>query len=194
MKPGGTRRVRGLWIPGDEFPSYPINDAIEVHPKEATMLSRKAKKQVHPQIIASLSEHFTSKELIALGKFGTIVDVSAGHTLISRGDPARQAMLVLEGSVRVERSTSSFATVRRGEFIGALCLENNGSRSPGSVSIEETSVLVFSARDFDALLYTTPSLQSAVSASAECRSEEVLDLTDRLPSTSVATHPLPFAA
>lgn len=156
------------------------------------MLSRKVKQQVHPRIRASLSEQFTAKEMVALGKFGTIVDVSAGRTLTSLGEPAREAMLVIEGGVKV-RSGNSISLVRNGGFFGALDPSGQVPQSGSSVSSEDTSVLVFSSRDFDALLHVAPSLKSAVSATPP-PSEEILDLTDRRPTPSVATHRLPTAA
>ena len=157
------------------------------------MLSLKAKKKIHPRIRASLSELFSTKEMIALGRFGTIVDVPSERTLSSIGEPAREVMLVIDGGVKVRRG-SSISVVGVGGFIGVQGSTNRLAQADSSVSIEETSVLVFSLPDFDALLHTTPSIKSAISGTAAPRSEEVLDLTDRRPSNSVATHPLPSAA
>lgn len=156
------------------------------------MLSRKAKKQVHPRILNSLAEQFTSTELLALGKFGTIVDVSAGRTLTSLGDQAPQTMLLLDGSVEVRRG-NSIVVLNSGAFFGeldpAVCSPESGS----SISLQDTAVLVFSRRDFDAALTVAPSLKSAIAAAQPC-SDHVIYLTDRQPTNSVATHRLPSAA
>lgn len=153
------------------------------------MLSRLQKKKVHPQIASALADQFSPKELVALSKFGTILEFPEGRTLFSQGAPSRETMLVLEGNVDIRHDDLTIAQSSSGEFVGEIGVLQNEPRSATAVASTELSVLVISAREFDALLFLHPSLSKSVSETADNRLAEVIDLRDAkqpaVPSTLV---------
>ncbi len=154
------------------------------------MLSR-YKKKIHPRIGSALSGQFSPKEMATISRLGTIIEFSEGHTLYKQGTPSREAMLVLEGEVQIQRNERVIAQSSTGEFVGEVGLLHNDLRASSAVASSDIVALVMSAREFDSLLFLMPSLEASVTRTADSRLGDVIDLR---PSTEPATPSPSFVA
>lgn len=126
------------------------------------MLFRKTSQQIHPRITSALSDYFSSPELAALSKYGTVVDYPAGRALTVEGEAAREAMMLLDGNIQVTQGGCVVAHAGPGSFFGEMGVCEREARSTGTETLEPVAALVFSARDFDTMLYLFPAIRSAV--------------------------------
>jgi CRP/FNR family transcriptional regulator, cyclic AMP receptor protein len=95
-------------------------------------------------------------QLVRLAALAELVDVPAGTGLIREGDPAREAFLVIEGHLRVERAGQIVARLGAGDLAGEVSLIDRGSRATSVVAETSTRVAVVTRTALQELVRTSP--------------------------------------
>lgn len=105
---------------------------------------------------------FDRRRLERLGMLADEVDVPAGKVLMRQGDIGADMMVLVRGSVSVERDGSRINTLGPGDFFGEIALVDGGPRT-ATVSAEEPStLLVITHRDFHSMMDEFPEVAGQV--------------------------------
>jgi CRP-like cAMP-binding protein len=105
-----------------------------------------------------LFERCNKRELEALQRIATPLDVPAGKVLTAEGEIGREFFVIVRGKAEATRGGVSIATVGAGSFFGEMALLDRRPRSATVTTIEPTTVLVISAGAFNALVGTMPTV------------------------------------
>ena len=105
-----------------------------------------------------LFEHCTQRELDALQQVATGLDVSAGKVLASQGETGREFFVIVEGKAEATRGGTAVGLLGPGSFFGEMSLLERKPRTATVTTVEPTTVLVMTARDFDDVVKTMPSV------------------------------------
>ncbi len=116
---------------------------------------------------------FSRKQLAAVSNAGTLIDVEAGNTLISEGDYAREAYVIVRGDVTVRRSGSDIAQLGPGAIVGELGLFAPFVRNATVDTKTDGVVLVLNPPDFMRLVQNEPPLGNRVLGSLARRIREL---------------------
>jgi len=154
------------------------------------MLSLKAKR-INPLISSALSDQFSTAEMASLSRFGTVVELPAGRILFAQGTPGREAMLVLEGDVVIERDDRVVTHSGAGEFVGEIAVITQKSRPVSSITMTPVVAVVFAKHEFDSLLFANPDIERAVVRAGLSRFDSVVETTNVIGPVSVA-EPISF--
>ena len=105
---------------------------------------------------------FDRRRLERLGMLADEVDVPAGKVLMRQGDIGTDMMVLVRGSVAVDRDGSRINTLGPGDFFGEIALVDGGPRT-ATVSAEEPStLLVITHRDFHSMMDEFPEVAGEV--------------------------------
>jgi CRP/FNR family transcriptional regulator, cyclic AMP receptor protein len=105
---------------------------------------------------------FDRKRIERLGMLAEEVDVPAGKVLMRQGEIGSDMMVIVRGSVAVERDGSRLNTLGPGDFFGEIALVDGGPRT-ATVTVEEPStLLVLAHRDFHAMMDEFPEIAGQV--------------------------------
>jgi CRP-like cAMP-binding protein len=105
---------------------------------------------------------FDRRRLERLGMLADEVDVPAGKVLMRQGDIGTDMMVLVRGSVAVDRDGSRINTLGPGDFFGEIALVDGGPRT-ATVSAEEPStLLVITHRDFHSMMDEFPEVAGQV--------------------------------
>jgi CRP/FNR family transcriptional regulator, cyclic AMP receptor protein len=96
--------------------------------------------------------------------------------LIRQGENARELIIIVEGTVRVERSGQVIAHQGPGEVIGEMGLVDGRPRSATVITESPSTILVIEAQSFWPLIETMPQLSRKLMATL---SERVRTLETR---------------
>jgi CRP/FNR family transcriptional regulator, cyclic AMP receptor protein len=105
-----------------------------------------------------LFEECTRKELDALQRAATVMDVPAGKVLADQGDTGREFFVIVDGKAEARRGRTSVGVLGPGSFFGEMSLLERKPRAATVTTLEPTTVLVMKARDFDSVVSTMPSV------------------------------------
>lgn len=105
-----------------------------------------------------LFERCNKRELEALQRIATPLDVPAGKVLTAEGEIGREFFVIVSGKAEATRGGVSIATVGAGSFFGEMALLDRRPRSATVTTTEPSTVLVISAGAFNALVGTMPSV------------------------------------
>jgi CRP-like cAMP-binding protein len=97
-----------------------------------------------------------AKQLERLGMLADEVDVPAGKVLMRQGDSGSDMMVLVRGSVGVERDGARLNTLGPGDFFGEIALVDGGPRTATVTTEEAAKLLVISHRDFHSLMDEFP--------------------------------------
>lgn len=81
-----------------------------------------------------------------------------GQTIIKQGDQGIGFLLVLEGSVKVQKNGKSVATAKAGGFFGEMTVLDDKPRSADIVAAEETKCFGIPSWSFFPMLRSNPSV------------------------------------
>lgn len=121
----------------------------------------------------SLFRGATTKELEEISKLTTEVALDAGSTLMSQGEIAREAFVILDGSAEVRVDGEVVATVGAGDCVGEMGLLDDGMRSASVVATSPVTALVLDPREFNSLLLNVPAIAVKVAATLAARVREL---------------------
>lgn len=96
-----------------------------------------------------------------------------GEVLVRQGETGRELILVLEGSVRVERDGRPVAHLGSGEFVGEMALLDGEPRSATVVTETPSTLLLIESRSFWPLLEANPAMQKKLLVSLAGRMREL---------------------
>ncbi len=105
---------------------------------------------------------FDNRRLERLGMLADEVDVPAGKILMRQGDTGTDMMVIVSGSVSVERDGNRLNTLGSGDFFGEIALIDNGPRTATVTTEEPTRLLVLAHRDFHSMMDEFPEVADQV--------------------------------
>lgn len=80
----------------------------------------------------------------------------ADTTIISEGEPGDKFFICLEGSVRVQKGTTTITELHAGDYFGEMALVDNSPRSADVIAIDKTAVLSMARMDLIDLIRRNP--------------------------------------
>jgi CRP-like cAMP-binding protein len=105
---------------------------------------------------------FDRRRMERLGMLADEVMVPAGKVLMRQGDSGSDMMVVVRGSVAVERDGNRLNTLSAGDFFGEIALVDGGPRTATVTTQEPTTLLVITHRDFHAMMDEFPEVAEQV--------------------------------
>ena len=105
-----------------------------------------------------LFEGCSKKELEAIARVATPLDLPAGKLLTTQGQPGSVFFVIVSGGAKAVREDIEIATLGPGSFFGEMSLLEDLPRVATVTTTEPTTVLVVHARDFNQLVTDVPSL------------------------------------
>ncbi|MBA3688176.1 MAG: cyclic nucleotide-binding domain-containing protein [Chloroflexi bacterium] len=109
-----------------------------------------------------LFDRFDRKHLERLGMLTEEVDVPAGKVLIRQGELGDDLMVIVSGTVDVERDGAQVNALGTGDFFGEIALIDRGPRSATVTATTPSRLLVINHRDFHALMDEFPEVAAQV--------------------------------
>ena len=105
-----------------------------------------------------LFERCSNRELSALQRIATPLEVPAGKVLTTEGEIGREFFVIVRGKAEATRGGVALATVEAGSFFGEMALVDRRPRSATVTTLEPSTVLVITAGAFNALVGDMPSV------------------------------------
>ena len=137
-----------------------------------------------------LFERCSRKELEAIARLTTALDVPAGTVLARQGQAGQECFVIVSGKVEAKRSNVSVGTLGPGQFFGEMSLLERAPRVATVTTSEDTTVLVLSAKEFDALVASMPSVDRKMLISLAHRLRDIenryVAMEERLLATELA--------
>jgi CRP-like cAMP-binding protein len=90
------------------------------------------------------------------------VDIPAGKVLMRQGETGDDLMIVVSGSVGVERDGRNLNQLGPGDFFGEIALLEHGPRTATVTALTPTRLLVVGHRDFHSLMEGFPAVAACV--------------------------------
>ncbi len=101
---------------------------------------------------------WTGDELAAVDRVADYVSYWPGEALIKQGTTGYEFIVILEGEVDVQVDGQTVATLGAGDHVGEMALLSNHPRNATVLAKDKVRALLVGAREFRALVDTTPSL------------------------------------
>jgi len=105
-----------------------------------------------------LFERCSKKEFKALASLATPVDLPADKVLATQGERGAEFFVIVSGKAEATREDVSIGTLGPGSFFGEMSLLERLPRVATVTTIEPTTVLVLTAKAFDKLVASMPSV------------------------------------
>jgi len=122
------------------------------------MRARIPKQQIELLSAVPLFSSCSHHELRSIAQLGTPITVEKGEVLIARGASGREFFFVLSGVATCRIGKRQVAQFAKGGYFGELALLYGGVRTADVVAETDMELLVFDAREFRAMLMTTPGI------------------------------------
>ena len=97
-----------------------------------------------------------------IGRLAEEVDVPAGKTLMREGDSADAFYIIVNGSIRIERTGAAPRDLGPGQFLGEIALVDHGPRTATATTTSPARLLVLGHREFDQMLDKHPGFRGQV--------------------------------
>jgi CRP-like cAMP-binding protein len=117
-----------------------------------------------------LFKECTKKELQAVSRLVTPINVKAGKVLTKEGDAGREFMIIATGSASVRRKGRKIATLGPGDFFGELALLAGVPRTATVIAESDMTVEALNRAEFATLLDESPSIARKVLSAVAKRS------------------------
>lgn len=102
-------------------------------------------------------------------RFGSTVLVPGGTVLMGEETFGREFLIVLDGTVSVEREGSELATLGAGDIVGEISILNDVPRTATVTSIGEAAVVAFTRREMLSALAASEAFDGFVRKTAAVR-------------------------
>ncbi len=118
------------------------------------------KKSALVEVLSSvwLFSRCSKKELDAVASLVAQIDVPAGKVLATQGQTGSEFFVIVTGKAEATRSNVPIGVLGPGTFFGEMSLLEHKPRVATVTTTEPTSVLVLTAREFDKLVESMPSV------------------------------------
>jgi len=120
-----------------------------------------------------LFQDLSAKQLAAVDRLVTTIDVQAGRELISQGQPGLEFFVVVEGEAEVRRDGEVIAVRGPGNFFGEIALLLDRPRNASVVARTPMTIDVIDRQDFRRLLDEYPDLHAPLLAATAKRLAEL---------------------
>jgi CRP/FNR family cyclic AMP-dependent transcriptional regulator len=104
----------------------------------------------------------SNKELKAISKLVTPVEVRAGKVLTTEGDVGREFMIIASGTATVKRNGRKVATLGPGDFFGELAVLAGVPRTATVTAETDMVVEALNRQEFSSLLDESPTLAKKI--------------------------------
>ena len=104
----------------------------------------------------------SKKELKAISRLVTPVEVRAGKVLTQEGDPGREFMIIASGTATVRRAGRKIATLGPGDFFGELSVLAGVPRTATVTADTEMVVEALNRQEFSSLLDESPAMAKKI--------------------------------
>jgi CRP-like cAMP-binding protein len=115
----------------------------------------------HLKSISIFSE-LSSKELKAVAKLMTELDVAEGRELMREGEVGREFMIIRSGTADVRRGGRKIATIGSGDYVGELAVLSGAPRTATVIATSPLVVETLNRREFMSLLDQSPKLAKKI--------------------------------
>ena len=99
------------------------------------------------------------RSLEAIGVLMQERDVPAGHILMLEGEPGDTFVVIVEGTIRIERGAEQARSMSAGGFIGEIALIERGVRTATATCVTDCRLLELKRHEFERLLTAFPHLE-----------------------------------
>ena len=106
----------------------------------------------------ALFEALSNQQLVEVARLAEKIDLPAGHVLFREGDPVDYLYLVRKGKLRVISGGAEIARLGPGEPVGEMAVLAGTDRYATVETADPSTLLLFDADDFIALLETYPEI------------------------------------
>ena len=117
----------------------------------------------------SLFAGCTGRELEAIARLCTEVEVPAGEVLCREAEPGHQCFVIVEGEVSVAIGGREVAVLGAGSFFGEAAVLDRGLRMATVSARSPLAVLAFTPPEFLELLNAAPRVSARVLVAVETR-------------------------
>ena len=107
----------------------------------------------------------SKRELELIAGHADLVNVEAGREIIAEGSYSWEFLVIVEGTVRVQKAGKPLARLGPGELLGGLAIVSGGPQVASYVSETPVELLAFHPRSFWFVLDRVPELSRRVLAS-----------------------------
>lgn len=104
----------------------------------------------------------TRKELKAISKLVTPVNIPAGKVLVKEGDPGREFMIIVSGTATVRRNGRKVASLGPGDFFGELAVLAGVPRTATVIADVDMIVEAMNRQEFSSLLDESPAMAKKI--------------------------------
>lgn len=119
----------------------------------------------------------TRAQLQRISALTTYLHIDEGHVLMREGSPAKEFLVILDGSATVTRSAPGgdelVADVGTGDFLGEMGLLSGAPRSATVTATTDMDILVSSVVEFRSILELAPSVAHKVRRASLVRSADL---------------------
>lgn len=102
------------------------------------------------------------RELKAISKLVTPVEVKAGKVLTEQGEPGREFMIIASGTATVSRDGKPIAKLGPGDFFGELAVLAGVPRTATVVADTDMVIEALNRQEFSSLLDESPAIAKKV--------------------------------
>ena len=117
-----------------------------------------------------LFKECTKKELQAVSRLVTPINVKAGKVLTKEGDAGREFMIIASGTATVRRKGRKIAALGPGDFFGELALLAGVPRTATVIAESDMVIEALNRAEFATLLDESPSIARKVLSAVAKRS------------------------
>jgi len=149
------------------------------------------KRNIQIQLLQNvwLFERCSKKELEAIAKVATPLDLPAGKLLTTQGQKGSEFFVIVSGKAKAVREDIEIGTLGPGSFFGEMSLLEDLPRVATVTTTEPTTVLVVHGRDFNRLVTEMPSVDRKMLIVLAQRLRELEDryvpVADRVISSNI---------
>lgn len=104
------------------------------------------------------------RDLELIARHADLIDVEAGREIVAEGSYRWEFLVIVEGTVRVQKAGKPLARLGPGELLGGLALLSGGPQVASYVSETAVELLAFHPRSFWFVLDRVPELSRRVLA------------------------------
>jgi CRP/FNR family transcriptional regulator, cyclic AMP receptor protein len=124
---------------------------------------KESKRRLASRLVAvPLFAGLDHKELETIAESGREVSFEAGKKILQQGERGLAFLLILDGSVEVNKDGKRLAKLGKGQFFGEMTVIDDQPRSADVVAIEPTTCFGLTAWSFDAVIGSNPSIAKQI--------------------------------
>jgi CRP/FNR family cyclic AMP-dependent transcriptional regulator len=110
------------------------------------------------------------RSLQAVAVLAHEVSFKAGEVLMLEGEPGATFDVIVDGTVRVDRSDRTIRSMTAGGFVGEIALLDQRPRTATVTCVTDVRALEIRAHEFERLIDTLPAVHRRIHAAVERRS------------------------